>query len=780
MQKLMFKVMVGAAALAPLAAKADVDHVNLWPLVYEDGAGVDFIWPLGRYEGPGQWRFFPIVKDGGDFFIVPAFHLDSQGFMLFPLSARYDLVKGNIFPLVWWDKREGFAVLPFAAKNDLKKGMLFPFLWWNVDKSFSTLFPLYYYDADRHGDATFWAAAGLGGWHKDKLGRVDANWLLPLWAKADDTFVSIPFSYEKDADGNIRDWFSLPLLSGGSREKGKESVFFLGGLAGHGVDRGITKSWLAPAFYHDSMGVTMTPLFYRDPETLVTPVYGRTRSASWGLPGWYRDETTFVSPLWYSEKNDATGFARWCVPPLLSGGSVRNGDRSTKWLLGLAGSREMKNGFASSWCAPLYYRDNEGRFITPLYGQTAHSSWLAPIWYEDDTTLISPLWCHARDADGSLKRWTIPALLSGGGVARDGTHEFNALLGLGGATWGGPTGETSNWLLPFYYDGGEGSFATPLAGKWGAKSWVLPLYWRNGETGDFLSLPYIRDRRGGSTTHIVPPLLTQHTAFADGASQTSIAFAYNHKTDKTGKTELDALFPLYRYDGRNDEFLSLPFGSVKKDGHRRTWWATPLVGTYSEGKTGGWLFPLVNRKKDESFDRDYAVFKSDRLAADVDIARSFHSRVTGSVLVGSDQDRTVSGHREGRDYHVCENVKRGNKLIFRREGNHAVTFDGATRERKNESANGKTWLLGGLFHRTHSYNRKAGTSATHTRILWKFWDRAEEDGRVTLDAFPFISHASDAQAKTSTTSFMGRMFRYEKDPKKGIALDLAFLPILRP
>ena len=791
MKKLMMMTALAAASLLPQAAKADDTHLNLWPLLSVEDGEADFIWPLGHYESPQEWRFFPIIKDRSLF---------------------------CVFPELWFAE-DIFAILPLIAANDFGAGALFPVLWWSFFEgsgAFHSVFPLYWYN--RHGsDAlTFWAGCGLLGCTMGKEG-FKSHWALPLYAKTPQNFYSLPYSYvqgqgdagstyflgglagrEQNANGettehwclplyhkdlrsftslpysstwNDKDemmsWLSVPALSGGWQDRDTWNEIYLLGLGGRTeeADRGFTSSWALPLYYANSEG------------TLVTPVYGRTPSAQWGLPGWYRDAHTFASPFWFHHTDGKDRLDRWMIPLLLSGGVYRDGSRTNGFLLNAAGWRTDDNGFAMSWCFPFYYADNDGTFITPLYGHNKTSQWCFPLWYADETSVYSPLWCSEKNEDGSLKSWFVPPLLSGCTTKKDGTHEARFLLGLGGAEWGGRRGGRSSWVFPFYYENDDGTFVTPLCGRDGRTNWVLPLYFYDGDCGDFVSLPYMKLSHGDrSNTYAIPPLLSWYTAYDDGADERHALLLYGHKNDSRGDTEWDFLLPFYYYDGVSGDFRSLIYGRDSADD--RAWWLTPLVGTYTGEKSGGWIFPLFNRKKDADFDRDLAYLEAETLPQGV-LETSVSSKVTGSVLIGSDHDHSVSGRNSGSYYEMSESSKQGNRIFFNHELDRRVSFDRTTGKRVGESVDSETMALCGLFYREHEANTLKGTSHTHTRVLWKLWDREETNGDVTLDAFPGFSHVSKKDG-TSRTSFLWRFFRHEHDPKRGTSVDLFFIPVWRP
>ena len=156
------------------------------------------------------------------------------------------------------------------------------------------------------------------------------------------------------------------------------------------------------------------------------------------------------------------------------------------------------------------------------------------------------------------------------------------------------------------------------------------------------------------------------------------------------------------------------------------------------------------------------------------------SEARGSVLLASDHDHWVySGVSCGeREYTLHEGSKQGNRIFFNSESSRTVTYDIPSRRKKGERSDSETMALCGLFYSEHREDSAKGTSHTHTRVLWKLWDREETDGDVTLDAFPGFTYDSKTNGY-SKTSFLWRFFRYENDPEKGKKVDLLFLPLWR-
>ena len=64
-------------------------------------------------------------------------------------------------------------------------------------------------------------------------------------------------------------------------------------------------------------------------------------------------------------------------------------------------------------------------------------------------------------------------------------------------------------------------------------------------------------------------------------------------------------------------------------------------------------------------------------------------------------------------------------------------------------------------------------------FLWRIWSRKSADGNVTIDAFPGYTYDRRKDGYTKT-SFLWRLYRHEVDPKKGMSMDILFIPVLRP
>ncbi|MCR5414891.1 MAG: hypothetical protein K6F50_09250 [Kiritimatiellae bacterium] len=586
------------SVLWPILSFSD-DHFAVRPLYSRYDDEHNFLWPLGQYDSTtGDGRVFPIYWGKHHFNIFPIVWNDRDFHSLFPILFYEEEDYLTLFPFIWWDIDEnGLVVFPLFGHAE-KCDWLAPVYYRDEDLTLITplfgmnkqgenwLIPLYWHDED-----VTWVTPLFG---KNKYGD---SWLIPFYA-TDNGDVYSPLwcggSSGKGTDDENSWWLAPPLLSWGSSVKGQSDQRYLLGMGGYSSDASGSSHWMMPFYYGNSEG------------TFVTPLYGRTKDSQWTFPLWYRDEDSFASWFWGGHRNEKGELDWWIAPPLLtSGGRDENGAR-INILTALAGARwDGKDGYRSSWCFPFWYENSDETFITPLYGHSHDASWLAPIYYNDNHDLVTPLWWQSY-RHGETGSWMIPPLLTGGGVNDDGTRYFYS----------------------------------PLGGFNGEQSGILPLYYRN-EKG-FYSLLFCRKSDGGETHTIIPPLLSWYESCESGGSSTRLLLGlYGHDTRSDGSTRCDWLFPLYRwdgkddwatfmwlagrdgdshwlfpvyhYDGRNGDIATLLFG--RETGLHSTdwWWLTPLVGHTTGERSGFWFQPFVNWGLDGSLATMEAMMDADTL-----------------------------------------------------------------------------------------------------------------------------------------------------------------------
>ncbi len=336
MKKLIMTI-VGAIALG-----ASAEHVNLWPLYYDDGGSKSIAWPLIEYGDSTDWRFGLVFREYDSWGVFPFFFDFSNSIVVTPVVVSKDLSGGAIFPILFAD---------FKGSD-----------------TFWTLFPAIYRHDWGYDNATTWAAAGLVG-HTVRRGETDAHWLAPLyWAKPrerfcvlagglagwdheredkfmdwalpfywrdEDSFWSIPWACGYGEDGKVESWFSLPLLSWC---RGDE--LHITPIAGKTDD----SSWIAPLYYWNARG------------TFCTLFGGKTKEASWVLPFYYKDKDAFLSlPLYYRNSEDF-----FTIP-------YARKNHTEFYLCGLAG-RSRRPEETNDWLLPLWYRDDSS-FCSIPYGR---------------------------------------------------------------------------------------------------------------------------------------------------------------------------------------------------------------------------------------------------------------------------------------------------------------------------------------------------------------------------------------------------------------------------
>ncbi len=70
------------------------------------------------------------------------------------------------------------------------------------------------------------------------------------------------------------------------------------------------------------------------------------------------------------------------------------------------------------------------------------------------------------------------------------------------------------------------------------------------------------------------------------------------------------------------------------------------------------------------------------------------------------------------------------------------------------------------------------SESVRRRLLWKAWDYRRTDGRVEVDAFPFITYDRSPDG-AHETRFLWRFFRYGRDTAGRTSLDVMFVPVRR-
>jgi hypothetical protein len=548
------------------------DRINLWPLLYYRDPALSILWPFIELSDThlALRPLFSIYERNTD---EPTYNL------LWPLG-HFDTALNDyrFFPVFWGDDyRVGFPLYWHFGKPLDNKGsdVLFP-LWsysshgkdsynlhllWPVfnrkhisdNNSGWRVWPLAG-SYDNHGDIYRFALWPLG--HQWQHGSYGGSMLFPLYYHShdgdDDTFVSLPYSRSRHDD-----------------------VFW---------------ETLLPVYHrrHSASNKSFYSLFYSSATNSLT----RT-DWSLAIPLWYRHsdphETLVATLLGGLKRSDER--TAWFALPLLSGGS-RTPTASDTWYLGPLAhtAHDDETRISQSHIFPLYYhhsRPESSAFYSLIWSSatnTAESSaWqlLAPIYYHSSTpttkTTITPLYAWGSDADKKSKWHGIVPLV----INRRTPTEHLLATPLGGYL---QTTNSSSWLAWPLLSGGSSSptstsfwAAAPLIhASWNsqyASHHVLPLYYWNGQSRNFISLPYARWNSAKSTTTIIPPLLSWRTASAN-RSDTWLLGPLAHLSSGTAAGP-SHIFPLYYHDKQKHSTISLPYA------------------TFQSGQTDYTVYPLL-------------------------------------------------------------------------------------------------------------------------------------------------------------------------------------------
>ena len=331
-------------------------------------------------------------------------------------NADGDYQSSWLLPFYAHDKANDEFLTPLFGKTK-DANWLIPFYYHDEHLTLTPLFgktveanwtlPLYYKDKEKF-------LTLIGG----KSG--DADWVVPFYWRDKRTFASLPYWRQLGVDGEIDRAFSLPLLSGYERDDktGDRLLYLLMGLGGHvWNDATGGASWVFPLFYSDRESfytllyghnprrtwlfpvyfdgeertyITplygrnkkdgsdwLIPLYYRNKESFITPLYGRSGEASWLFPLYCRDESQFNSPVysyWDDAKKGTRGFFSL---PLLSGANWETNSCDKTWftLAGLVGGSSNASGsHKTNWALPLFLREEGESFYSIPFGWSGGGS----------------------------------------------------------------------------------------------------------------------------------------------------------------------------------------------------------------------------------------------------------------------------------------------------------------------------------------------------------------------------------------------------------------------
>lgn len=363
--------------------------------------------------------------DDGDFYSLPYSRYTDDGRIksriLCGLAGCDSNTNGDyqaswLLPFYSHDKANDEFLTPLFGKTK-DANWLIPFYYHDEHLTLTPLFgktveanwtlPLYYKDKEKF-------LTLIGG--KDG----DADWVVPFYWRDKRTFASLPYWRQLGSDGEIDRAFSLPLLSGYERDHktGDRLLYLLMGLGGHvwneetgGASwvfplfysdresfytllygRNPRRTWLFPVYFDGEERTYITPLYgrnkkdgsdwliplyYRNKESFITPLYGKSGDASWLFPLYCRDESQFNSPVysyWDDAKKGTRGFFSL---PLLSGANWETNSCDKTWftLAGLVGGSSNASGsHKTNWALPLFLREEGESFYSIPFGWSGGGS----------------------------------------------------------------------------------------------------------------------------------------------------------------------------------------------------------------------------------------------------------------------------------------------------------------------------------------------------------------------------------------------------------------------
>ena len=301
------------------------DRVNLWPLAYWREPVGSIVWPVVSW-GDDHFAFRPIwsqykrhgygeYDEFNLFWPICQFDTRDNDYRVFPFFWGSDRDGDDpyfcLFPALWWND-DFKGVLPFWWMDDADSFGIFPLYWHiNIRGSLDMLFPLYGYWPGKSSNG-LWAFCGLAGYERQD-GKLANHRFLPLYLWNKGNFYSIPYSrYENDEQTKSR---------------------ILCGLAGanSSTNGEYEASW-------------MFPLFYRDKESFVTPLFGKSRDSEW------------LFPLYMREKHSI-----YTIP---YGRQVSGAYTNTYFAAGLAGVKSGKK--EGGWLFPLFDHEKRADFDEKL------------------------------------------------------------------------------------------------------------------------------------------------------------------------------------------------------------------------------------------------------------------------------------------------------------------------------------------------------------------------------------------------------------------------------
>jgi hypothetical protein len=448
-------------------------------------------------------------------------------------------------------------------------------------------------------------------------------------------------------------------------------------------------------------------------------------------------------------------------------------------------------------------RSRDYRVFPYFWGQTRHPDQryhvLFPfVWhFEDEAHSLFPLWLYARDR--------------GQGPATD--RDCWLLWPL--LRYHTAPDETEWHCGPIY------DYAYPkTVERYSGYPWPLCFTWRTPDChGLFTPLyafeasdrPAVRDGWDA-----LPLLLSWRRRFADDDTLTAALGLF--RRHRSADASSGWLLPFFAYDTRDRLLLTPLYGRDEPDSRDPDgfWYPfTPLAGARTGAHRGGWLFPFYSHRAsatNDTYETDFLVFghaeharRDWRNASSEDTELRFFplfsratyqtttrdpktkvttesaSRVAENLLLHNTQERTVTSHSSA-DAGADANYRMTSSShslfpLWQAETRTKTRLDGAPLSQTDESS-----LLYPLYDTKRNCVAADGKTPaldyTRRRVLWRVWHYEKRNGDVSVDLFPFITYDARTDGFRKT-SFLWRLYRYEKSQSGKVSFDLLFIPLRR-
>ena len=642
-------------------------------------------------------------------------------------------------------------VLPFyhyAAAENSRRFLSLPLSFGrNPDGSTWQLVPpVFYHGEDEQGERLITPLFASGS-----LAQDNTRWhtVIPLWyhRESDKGTVLATLFGGCTADADGRRWLIYPLLSGGRTDEESGNVWALAPL--------IHVEWDKESAAHHVL-----PFYY-----------------------WNGGTRTFLSPLAAQWKSDDGGKTT-LVPPALSwltsGKNADGKDRKDLWLAGPLAHFGWDEGGKQQHILPAYYLNSTTEtFASPI------ASW----WRNRDdskTTLVPPAlsWLTSgKNADGKERK----DLWLAGPLAHFGWDED------------------------------------------GKQQHVLPLYYLDSKSHTFLSALYASWGRDDARHRLYPPLLSLYSREGDRKDLWAALGLFRNRWGHPDQPNEGHLLPLYAYRGGESFYTPLFGWANKKDGF--VYGPTPLFGVRTgEQRTGWWLWPLFSHKRDKETGNTKGYFLWGQYSRRGERRKSYIFPLywrENNGPIDSEPDPETRHATYGTDFLCLPLFWHTNQSSVWTDDDNSLRRSYRKRHglfplwshRKDHSRdNSRVDQRARVLWRLYNYERDVRLAETdddektveHTRtsvlwwlydyvrdvvpagagedekaedytcarVLYRFWHYEKLNGDVSVDVFPGIAYDKKKNG-FKQVSWIGRLFRYVKDPEKGNKLDLFFIPVFR-